>query len=463
MSSNQVPQEPKPMVLRKKLVKPQTKRDKLPIANYEHDFIKRLEREKILVVEASTGSGKSTQLPQYVAKSDLFQSERRKVGSEIKYGGNKSPLGLATQGKMVVSTQPNAFAAAAVATRVGFEYDDDHLGRKVGLITPTESKFDPTQCEILFVSDSELVRIMTQDKLLSRVGVLIIDEAHERTLYTDVIMTLAKEIREQREDFYIVISSATIEVKRFLSFMFNIEDATAGAQTFHSSKQTLGFRPTPLTVQGKTYEVSVSYDPMEVRDPTSEKDPYLSQILTPKLAQVLRKNLNREVKGHALVFVEDTHTVLRVVHHLRRYLRLQTKLANEQGIDPANTTKFLTSENTRVIPLYLSMPLKEQQKIMDFVRSFQGGKEIRYVFVADNVAETSITLPDVKLVIDTGRMMVSHYDMMRRLMVTEETFVSKDRAAQRQGRTGRTSPGMFIIFVIFASCFILSIVVYYFF
>jgi len=443
----------KPIVVRRKVVKPQLKRDKLPIANYEHDFIKRLEREKILVVEASTGSGKSTQLPQYVAKSDLFQGERRKALTEIRYGGSKSPLGLPSQGKIVVSTQPNAFAAAAVATRVGYEYDDDHLGRKVGLITPTESKFDPTQCEILFVSDSELVRIMTQDRLLSRVGVLIIDEAHERTLYTDVIMTLAKEIKEQRDDFYIVISSATIEVKRFLSFMFNLEDSFGGAPNAIqfdssrtqpvSSRSALGFRPTPLTVLGKTYEVAVTYDPLETRDPTQEKDPYLAQILTPKLAQVLRRYLNPAIKGHALVFVEDTHTVLRVVHHLRRFLRMQTKLVQDQGLDPTSMShNRLTSQNTRVIPLYLSMPLSEQQRIMDFVRSFQGNKDIRYVFVADNVAETSITLPDVKLVIDTGRMMVSHYDMMRRLMVTEETFVSKDRASQRQGRTGRTSPGL---------------------
>lgn len=442
MSSSSAPGVSKPMVIRKKVVKPQLKRDKLPIANYEHDFIKRLEREKILVVEASTGSGKSTQLPQYVAKSDLFQAERRKAISDIKYGGSKSPLGMVSQGKMVVSTQPNAFAAAAVATRVGYEYDDDHLGRKVGLITPTESRFDPTQCEILFVSDSELVRIMTQDKLLSRVGVLIIDEAHERTLYTDVIMTLAKEIREQRDDFYIVISSATIEVKRFLSFMFNLEDSYgSGGQVFNYSKSLLGFRPTPLSVLGKTYEVQVMYDPMQVRDTSQEKDPYLSQILVPKIAQVLLRYLDPNVRGHALAFVEDTQTVLRVVHHLRHFLRMKTKLLVERGLDP-KSPQFLTSENTRVIPLYLSMPLKEQQKIMDFVRAFNSTNNIRYVFIADNVAETSITLPDVKLVIDTGRMMISTYDIMRRLMVTEETFVSKDRASQRQGRTGRTSPGL---------------------
>lgn len=178
----------------------------LPILAAKQLFIEKLKSDKVVIIKAETGSGKTTQLPQYAAEAF-------------------------TGGGLVVCTQPRAIAAISIAQRIAEEFDGSKVGHNVGY------KIGRGKSEkgkrILLMTDAALVNMAQRDPLLSNINVLIIDEAHERSLNTDVVLGIAKLIRSKRpDDFHVVIASATIDPKPFLDFFSISNEISVGARKF---------------------------------------------------------------------------------------------------------------------------------------------------------------------------------------------------------------------------------------
>jgi pre-mRNA-splicing factor ATP-dependent RNA helicase DHX15/PRP43 len=344
-------------------------RPKLPIFEKRDEFIQRLRDEKVLVVTAETGSGKTTQLPQYCAES--FQ-------------------------KLVVCTQPRVLAALSIATRIADEYDGTSVGHNVGC-SAKGSKTNRGR-RIMLMTDAALVRMAQSDRTLSQIGVLIVDEAHERSLNTDIVLGIAKSILEKRPgDFHVVIASATIDPTRFLEFFFPTEaERRRGA----------------LKVPGRTF-------PVHLAPPVIPADRHVD-VLKELLVNTVVSSLQQHPDGHCLVFLPGSSEIDKAIKQFRQHEEYELEW--------------------ETFPLYGGMPPEEQQRIFEYPSDGLNGSK-RMIIFCTNVAETSLTVPNVRLVIDTGLAKEARFDPQRRMTVLEQVMVSKSSAKQRMGRAGRMCEG----------------------
>jgi HrpA-like RNA helicase len=334
----------------------------LPILTAKDQFIKRLKEDKFVVIKAETGSGKTTQLPQYAAEA--FQTGQ------------------------IVCTQPRAIAAISIAQRIAQEFDGSKVGHNVGYQIGRGNSEKGER--IMLMTDASLVNAAQEDPLLQHISVLIIDEAHERSLNTDIVLGIARMIRSKRpNDFYIVIASATIDPKPFLDFFGSQAD---------------------IYVPARKFKIDITHD--EASDPEDLLSFSSSSLLIDKVIA----SLTLHKIGNCLVFLPGSLDVDRAVKHFARE----------------------APKNFFALPLYGGLPPEEQMRVMEF--NDQGGSH-RMVVFCTNVAETSITVPNVRLVIDTGLAKEARYDPTRRITVLEQVFISKSSADQRAGRAGRVADG----------------------
>lgn len=349
----------------------------LPILQSKEVFVKRLKNEKTLVVIAETGSGKTTQLPQYMAEE--FESE----------------------GGLIVVTQPRALAAASIAERVGYEFDGPEVngsGYSVGFKAGKSLSQQNTN-RILFMTDAQFIRELIKDELVRHVRALLIDEAHERSINTDIVLGIAKTLLEKRRDnFYVVVASATIDPKLFLEY-------------FGQKNRK------PLEVPGRVFPVEIFYEPINNALNNGEKVSIgiSNEDVVGKTIEVVK----RFKHGHALVFLTGQREVENCVEKF----------------------KAQAPQNFEALPLFGSLDMDAQKEVMEFDCRKQPGKD-RLVVFSTNVAETSLTVPGVKIVIDTGLSKEAKYDAKRRSKVLELTWISKASADQRKGRAGRLSEGV---------------------
>ncbi|PAA84961.1 hypothetical protein BOX15_Mlig016460g2 [Macrostomum lignano] len=334
--------------------------NRLPVLNYREQFLERLQTEKVLIVRAETGSGKTTQLPQYAAEC---------------FGG------------LVICTQPRVMAAVSIAHRVAQEFDGCDVGESVGYKVGGENSAPGSG--IMFMTESCLIRYCQSNESLDNVSVLIVDEAHERSLNVDIVLGLAKLIRIKRPDnFYVVIASATIDPQLFRDF----------------------FNCGVLDIPGRMYDVSLQYIPPAF---DSNPDVFIKSHLVPSLIKALRDHSD----GYALVFLPGEREIQQAI-----------KAFQQQQ----------TEDNCVALPLYGSLPREEQVKVLDFKPSQDSD---RLVVFCTNVAETSLTINGVRLVVDSGLAKESRFDAKRRITVLELRQISQSAANQRKGRAGRTAPG----------------------
>ncbi len=355
-------------------------KQQLPIFLKRQEFLDRLAAERVLVAIAETGSGKTTQLPQYAAEDPRL-------------------VGPGPRPKLVVCTQPRGFAASMIAKRVATEFDGDGIatGHSVGFMAGGKRATAPGR-SIVFTTDATLIKMAQDDELLSKVGVLIIDEAHERSLNTDVVLGIAKRILAKRPgDFFVVISSATINADPFLTFY----------------GRPVG---TKLEASGRMYKVDVDYRP-PARD--SSANSFNDEVRSHVVPEVISA-MTRFGEGHALVFLPGQKEIELAISEFR------------------NTCP--DSMQVVALPLYGSLPPEDQELVTTF-HSQNAGSGRRMVAFCTNMAETSLTIDGVRVVIDTGYAKEARFDPKRRLTVIELTRIAQSSADQRKGRAGRTAEG----------------------
>ncbi|CCJ31078.1 unnamed protein product [Pneumocystis jirovecii] len=348
------------------------RRRQLPVHTQRNEFLKIFHSTQILVFVGETGSGKTTQIPQFVLYDDLPH----------------------LNGKQVACTQPRRVAAMSVAKRVSDEMDVV-LGEQVGYSIRFE---DCTSHKTIlkYMTDGMLLREAMNDHLLSRYSCIILDEAHERTLATDILMGLMKEMSRKRPDLKIIIMSATLDAQKFQHYFF---DAPL------------------LAVPGRTHPVEVYYTQEPERD-----------YLEAALRTVLQIHIEEE-PGDILLFLTGEDEI----EDACRKLAIEAdEISRETELAPM-----------KVYPLYGTLPPQQQQKIFEPAPPprKEGGKPGRKVIVSTNIAETSLTIDGIVYVVDPGFSKQKVYNPRIRVESLLVSPISKASADQRAGRAGRTRPG----------------------
>lgn len=378
-------------------------RKSLPIASVEKRLIEEVRKNDILIIVGETGSGKSTQIPQF-----LFHT------------------GFCHDGKVVGITQPRRVAAITVAKRVAEECGCE-LGQKVGYSV----RFDDStsnSTRIKYMTDGLLLREALLDPYLSKYSVIIVDEAHERTVHTDVLMGLLKNVQHARSNSIKDGWNLDNENKNTNGFMLDkdngqndsflrkdhrekssplkliIMSASLDARTF--SEYFGGAKA--VHVQGRQFPVDIFY----TRHP--ETDYVDAALIT--IFQVHQD----EAPGDILVFLTGQEEIDAVERLIKERL---TKLPQE-------------NQKLQVVPIYAALPSEQQMRAFDPAPS-----GFRKVVLATNIAETSITIPGIKYVIDPGLVKARSYDPGKGMESLIVVPTSKSQALQRSGRAGREGPG----------------------
>ncbi|KAF9481047.1 pre-mRNA-splicing factor ATP-dependent RNA helicase PRP43 [Pholiota conissans] len=354
-------------------------RKELPVFGRMDEFFKIFNENQIMIVVGETGAGKSTQIPQFVAFSDLPHTRR----------------------KMVACVQPRRLAAMSLATRVADEMDV-HLGEHVGYSIRFEEMIDPDTTFLKYMTGGMLLREAQNDPTLERYSTIILDEVHERSLDTDILMGILKGIAKKRKDLKIIVMSATMNVTKFRKY-FNLR----------SDEQV-----SLLKVPGRTHPVEVFY--------TQEPEPdYLEAAI--RTTMMIHRS---EAPGDILLFLTGEQEI----EDACRKIKLEVKDAIKQH--PGSVGPIVC------IPLYSSLSPQKQQSIFDSPPvAIKGGPSGRKVVVATNIAETSITIDGIVYVVDPGVSKQKVYNPQIRVESLVVSSISKASAQQRAGRAGRLRPG----------------------
>lgn len=342
----------------------------LPVYSQRDEFLKLYQKNQIMVLVGETGSGKTTQITQFV----LFDEMPHLTNTQI------------------ACTQPRRVAAMSVAQRVAQEMDVN-LGEEVGYSIRFENRTS-NKTILKYMTDGMLLREAMEDHDLKRYSCIILDEAHERTLATDILMGLLKEIIKRRSDLKIIIMSATLDAEKFQKY----------------------FNNSPLlAVPGRTHPVEIYY--------TSE---FQKDYLDSAFRTVLQIHAT-EPEGDILLFLTGEEEIEEACSKIS----LQAdQLIREQGCGPL-----------KVYPLYGSLSPHQQQRIFEPAPEPYNGMPGRKVIVSTNIAETSLTIDGIVYVIDPGFSKQKVYNPRIRVESLLVSPISKASANQRAGRAGRTRPG----------------------
>ncbi|XP_057559374.1 probable ATP-dependent RNA helicase DHX35 isoform X2 [Hippopotamus amphibius kiboko] len=350
-------------------------RQKLPVFKLRNHILYLVENYQTVVIVGETGCGKSTQIPQYLAEA-----------------------GWTAEGRVVGVTQPRKVAAVTVAGRVA-EERGAVLGHEVGYCIRFDDCTSPLATRIKFLTDGMLVREMMVDPLLTKYSAIMLDEAHERTLYTDIAIGLLKKIQKKRGDLRLIVASATLDAEKFRDF-FNQND------TSDPTRDTCVI----LTVEGRTFPVDIFYLHSPVPD-------YIKSTV-----ETVMKIHQTEGDGDILAFLTGQEEVETVVSMLIE----QARALGRTGM----------KRHLRVLPMYAGLPSFEQMKVFERV-----SRSVRKVIVATNVAETSITISGIVYVIDCGFVKLRAYNPRTAIECLVVVPVSQASANQRAGRGGRSRSG----------------------
>ncbi|MBM7831495.1 ATP-dependent helicase HrpA [Agromyces cerinus] len=378
----------------------------LPVSRQREEIARAIRENQVVIVAGATGSGKTTQLPKI-----CLELGRESIGH----------------------TQPRRLAARTIAERIAEE-----LGEEVGGVVGYQVRFTDkasASTRIKLMTDGILLNEMHHDRMLRRYDTIIIDEAHERSLNIDFLLGYLKQLLPKRPDLKVIVTSATIDPE---SFARHFADASG--------------EPAPIIeVSGRTYPVEIRYRPLVAEDSATD-DPDDDPVPTGSVstgsvstgstrrgsADSPRKaddkdylqgiiealdELDRESRGDVLVFLSGENEIRDAEEAVRGHY-------SGRG-----------ASVTEVLPLYGRLSAADQHRV--FQPSTVAGVR-RRVVLATNVAETSLTVPGIKYVIDAGTARISRYSVRSKVQRLPIEAISQASANQRSGRSGRTSDGIAI-------------------
>lgn len=375
--------------------------EELPVSERRDDIMNAIRDNQVVIIAGETGSGKTTQIPKMCLE-----------------------LGLGEKG-LIGHTQPRRLAARSVAERIAEE-----LGQKIGETVGYQVRFTSEVGEhsaIKLMTDGILLAEIQNDKLLRRYSTLIIDEAHERSLNIDFILGYLKRILPQRPDLKVIITSATIDPERFARHFSpsyvpgrGIVDENLSDEEREIAEAILPDDAPPIIeVSGRTYPVEIRYRPLE-GDELYLDDEEVAEDRDPTEAILdAIKELSKEAPGDILIFFSGEREIRDAKDAIEAMVAKSPRL------------------NYEVLPLYARLSLAEQHRV------FSPGSRPRIV-LATNVAETSLTVPGIKYVIDTGTARISRYSARTKVQRLPIERISQASANQRSGRCGRVSDGIAI-------------------
>jgi ATP-dependent helicase HrpA len=359
----------------------------LPVSKFRGELAAAIRDHQVVIVAGETGSGKTTQLPKICLE-----------------------MGRGVRG-IIGHTQPRRLAARTVAERIAEE-----LGSPLG--ADRRAAINPVGYTVRFTdqaADRTLIKLMTdgillaevqRDRRLLRYDTLILDEAHERSLNIDFLLGYLHQLLPRRPDLKVIVTSATIEPQRFAAH----------------------FDGAPIVeVSGRTYPVEIRYRPLDFTQPDFEGDE------------------DPDDPDHEVVRIEPRDQTEAIIDAIEELSAEPTGdvlvfLSGEREIrDTAEAIRGVMS-GVEVLPLYARLPTAEQQKVFKLNTS----NLTRRIVLATNVAETSLTVPGIRYVVDPGTARISRYSRRTKVQRLPIEPISQASAAQRSGRSGRTSPGVCI-------------------
>ncbi|RZC88456.1 hypothetical protein C5167_016256 [Papaver somniferum] len=339
--------------------------ESLPIYTSRRKILEKIHLQQVIVLIGETGSGKSTQLVQYLADSGLV--------------GDGS----------IICTQPRKIAAVSLAQRVEEESEGCYDNNSISCCQfySSAQKFNS---KVIFMTDHCLLQHYMNDEKLASVSCIIVDEAHERSLNTDLLLALIKGLLLKRTELKLIIMSATADADKLSAYFF-------GCDTVH--------------LVGRNYPVDIEYVPGEFSEAFSTLRPY---------------------SGNCPLYVSEVVKIATRIHKTEEEGAILAFLTSGNEVE-------LACENFG-IPDAISLPLHGKLSSEEQSRVFQNYSKRKIIF-ATNIAETSLTIPSVKYVVDSGMVKESRFEASSGMNVLKVCRVSRSAANQRAGRAGRTSPG----------------------
>jgi len=354
--------------------------ESLPVSGKREEIMAAISKHQVVIVCGETGSGKTTQLPKIA-----LAMGRGKCNAKPGKDGK-------VRGQLIGHTQPRRIAASSVAKRIAEELNTP-LGDVVGFKVRFQDRLS-RDASVKLMTDGILLAETQTDPLLKAYDTIIIDEAHERSLNIDFLLGYIRQILPRRPDLKVIVTSATIDADRF-------------AKHFESAKG-----PAPIIyVSGRTFPVEQRYRPFE-----ETRDYGLNEAIADGVDELWQGN----AAGDILVFLPGEREIREAADHLRKHLSHQPVMRNAE-----------------VLPLFARLSQAEQDRIFD-------GHTGRRIVLATNVAETSLTVPGIRYVIDAGTARVKRYSFRSKVEQLLVEPISQAAANQRAGRCGRVANGICI-------------------
>ena len=390
--------------------------ESLPVSGRRDEIARAIRDHQVVIVCGETGSGKTTQLPKIVLE----------LGRGLGAGGTG----------LIGHTQPRRIAASSVAKRIAQELNSP-LGEVVGFKVRFQDRFQPG-ASVKLMTDGILLAETERDPLLRAYDTLIIDEAHERSLNIDFLLGYLRQLLPRRPDLKVIVTSATIDADRFARHFASARPAPGRPQLgdasswgSDSAQREAGghltelMTPAPvIMVSGRLFPVEQRWRPFEER-----RDFDLNDAIADAVDELWRGGVHASAAGGGtgdiLVFLPGEREIREAADHLRKHLA-----QSQRGGQPAE-----------ILPLFARLSAAEQDRVFESASSANAGRRI---VLATNVAETSLTVPGIRYVIDTGLARVKRYSFRSKVEQLQIEPISQAAANQRAGRCGRVADGVCI-------------------
>ena len=374
--------------------------EQLPVTGERETILDALREHQVVVVAGETGSGKTTQLPKMLLELGIHQ------------------------GGIIGHTQPRRLAARTVAERLAEELGTS-IGEDIGYQVRFTSEVSKNTA-VKLMTDGILLAEIQRDPLLKRYAAIIIDEAHERSLNIDVILGYLRRILPKRPDLKVVITSATIDPERFARHFTR--------QEIPEDSEELPDDTPIIEVSGRTFPVEIRYRPLrpeaeaadpedefgQAQDPAHGEEKDLLDGIAEAVQELAEEPTAGQGAGDILIFFPGEREIRDAADHLADVVSRDRRLSGSE-----------------ILPLFGRLSMQEQKRVFS-----PSGR--RRIVLATNVAETSLTVPGIKYVIDTGTARISRYSTRTKVQRLPIEPISQASANQRSGRAGRTSPGVAI-------------------